>query len=207
MATVRRAPARLPQPEKGKEDRDVETPRHFIPTPEAISQYLENIKVEEVAKLLASVEKRREVYDRIMEHEEDIREFDPSFDAEQLRTQLDLVGETLQQKQRFLEEVKSPEKKGLLRRAWEKVKGFAKRHPVVTTLLVLALAASGVAAGFYLTGNWELLMTKVGLDKILGGAKAAEELIPPTLPTEPLPGGGIFEIPPPTSPTDLGTPI
>jgi hypothetical protein len=205
MAVVRRAPANMPQPEKGA--RGTEVQRRFVPTPEAISQYLENMKAEEIAQLLASVERRREVYDRIMEHEEDIREFDPDFDPELLREQLDLVGETLQQKKRFQEEMKSPEKKGLMRRAWERVKGFAKRHPIVSTLLVLALAASGVAVGFYLTGNWELLMTRVGVEKILGGAKAAEELIPPTLPTPQLPGGGVFEIPPPTSPPDLGTPL
>ena len=163
------------QPHQGRGD-ELEVQKKFIPTPEAISQYLENIKAEEVARLLTSVEKRREGFDRIMEHEEDIREFDPSFDSEQLRTQLDLVGETLQQKQRFLEEVKSPEKKGLIRRSWEKVKSFAKRHPVVATLLVLALAASGVATGLYLSGVIQLKQAGLAAEVVKDFIQGVDEV-------------------------------
>lgn len=186
------APARQPK-------EVAEIPRRFIPTPERVSQYLE-MNSQEVTAQLESVDGRDRVYQNLLQHETDLRKLDPGFNPEELRRQLDLVGDTLSQKKRFLEQVQAPEKKGLLRRAWESVKGFAKRHPIVTTLLVLALAAGGVATGFYLAGKWELLMNATGLSKIFGGVEAAKELIPPTPPTPPLPGGGIFEVPPPTSP-------
>src|SRR3989338_2778612 len=100
----------------------------------------------QVEAQLARVGGREELYQNLLEHEDDLRETYQEFNSTDLREQLDLVGDTLEQKKRYLEDVQSPEKKGLFRRAWEKVKGFAKDHPIVTTLLVLALAAGGVAA-------------------------------------------------------------
>lgn len=177
----------------------VEIAPEFIPTPERVSQYLE-MDHEQVLAELQSVEGRQRLHQTLVEHEEDLRTLYPTFDPVALQSQLDLVGETLSEKERFLRDAESPEKKGMFRRAWDSVKGFAKKHPVVTTLLVASLAAAGVAGGFYLTGNWELLLNSIGLQKILGGAGAAEELLPVTPPTPPLPGGGIFEVPPPMSP-------
>lgn len=173
-----------------------EVPRGFIPTPERVSQYLE-MNTDEVMALMTTVDGRQRLFDNLLEHEEDLRTLDPTFHPEVLREQIDLAGETLQQKERFLKDVQSPEKKGLFRRAWEGVKGFAKKHPIVTAVLATALAAGGVAAGFYFTGNWELLMTSVGLDKIFGAAETAGELAPVTPVTPPLPGGGVLDIPPP----------
>ncbi|OGJ62668.1 hypothetical protein A3C37_02760 [Candidatus Peribacteria bacterium RIFCSPHIGHO2_02_FULL_53_20] len=179
--------------------RGVEVVAEFIPTPERVSQYLE-MDHEQVLAELRSVEGRQRLHQTLVEHEADLRTLYPTFNPESLQSQLDLVGETLSEKERFLRDAESPEKKGMFRRAFESVKGFAKKHPVVMTLLVAALAAAGVAGGFYFTGNWELLLNSIGLEKILGGAKAAEELLPITPPTDILPGGGIFEVPPPASP-------
>lgn len=75
-----------------------------------------------------------------------------------------------------------------------------KKHPILTTLAIAALAAGGTALTFYLAGEWELFMTATGLSKITGGIGAAGELIPPTLPTTPLPGGGLMDIPSATLP-------
>ncbi len=181
---------------------DVLKPR-FVPTPERVSQYLEK-NTEQVMTEMTSVEGRTKLFQDLLKHQKDLMKIDPRFNPEDLQRQLDLVGETLGQKQRYLKDVQSVEKKGVMRRTWDKMKGFAKKHPVVTTLLVLSAAAGGVAAGFYLAGEWELLMASTGLQKVFGSAEAASELIPPTPMTPPLPGGGVFEVPLPESPADIG---
>ncbi|MFA6259059.1 MAG: hypothetical protein WCX29_00425 [Candidatus Peribacteraceae bacterium] len=177
---------------------DIDAPRPFVPTPERVSQYLE-MSIDEVAAALKSVEGRQRLFESLLRHEDDLRVLDPQFEPAVLREQLDLVADVFHEKERYLLDMQQPEKQGAFRRAWERVKGFAKRHPVVTTLLVAALVASGVAAGFYVTGNWELLLTKVGLDKILGGAEAAGEMMDPTLVTPLPPGAGELAVPPPAT--------
>lgn len=178
----------------------------FLATPERVSQYLE-LKTEEVAAQMQSVEGRQKLFDELMKHQTDIEEDHEDFHPERLREQLDAAGETIGAYDRYLKEVQAPEKKGMFSRAWEYVRGFPKNHPIVTALLAAAAVAGSIAAGFYFTGNWEMLMTSTGLSKILGGAEAAGELVPPTPITPELPGGGVFEIPPPTSPPDIGGPI
>ena len=174
--------------------------------PELLGQYLE-MDHKQVIELLMTTEGRDALYTQLLDKQELLEEQFPDLDIAQIRSDLDALGrelelqiEILREKKLFLEDASSPEKQGVFRRSWESVRGFAAKHPVVTTLLAASLAAAGIAGGFYLTGNWELLMNAVGLDKVLGGAKAAEELLPITPPSAPLPGGGIFEIPPPMSP-------
>jgi hypothetical protein len=192
--------------EKPGAKKGVEMPNPFVPTPERVSQLLE-LKTDAVMQQMQSVEGREALYQNLLEHADHIKtEIDPRFDPERLRPQLELAGETLSQKERFLKATQAPEKKGIFRRSWERVKGFAKKHPIVTTLLVLALVAGGTAGAFYLTGNWELFLSSTGLKKILQGMKAGRELIPPTPQTPQLPDGGMFEIPPGTTPPDLGIP-
>lgn len=175
----------------------------FVATPERVSQYLE-LKTEEVTAQMKSVEGRQRLFDELMEHESDIRESHSEFHPERLRGQLDAAGEALAAQEVFLNEVQTPEKKGLFSRAWDSVKGFAKRHPVVTGLLATSVVAGGVAAGFYFAGNWELLMASTGLNKVMSAASAASSLSPLTAPTDILPGTGLFDIPSPTSPPGLG---
>ncbi|MDD4319767.1 MAG: hypothetical protein PHW10_05595 [Candidatus Peribacteraceae bacterium] len=133
----------------------------FIPTPERVSQFLENMKPSEVEAQLKSNEGRQQLFKTLMQHEDHLRKIH-NFNPEDLRKQLDLVGETLQKKKAFMEDVKSPEKKGLFRRAWDKIKGFPRKHPVITAILVLA-AIAGVGAGIaYYAGSLELLWHKAG---------------------------------------------
>lgn len=120
-----------------------ESVESFVPTPEIVSQYLER-NVKEVSVEMESVEGREKLYRALLEHEEELRQKDPSFQPESLRRQLDLVGKTLMQKKIFLEQAESPQAKGMLRRTWETVKGFPRKHPVLTALLLVA-AAGGVA--------------------------------------------------------------
>ena len=172
----------------------------FIPTPERINQFLETRTLEETEELILSVEGRQQLLAELLEHEEYLEEIHPSFDPMQLQQRLELVAETLMEEKRYLEDMTAPEKKGIFTRAWNSVKSFAKEHKVVTAVLLTALATASVAAGFYFTGNWELLMTTFGLDKVFGSAEAASELIPVTPVTPTLPGGGVFEVVPPNSP-------
>lgn len=178
---------------------DIERPRAFVATPERVSQYLE-LKTDEVTAQMRSVEGRQELFNRLMEHEEDLRTDHADFHPDALRGQLDAAGETLLAHERYLEDVQVPEKKTLLRRAWDTVKAFPKNHPVVTALLAASAVAGSIAAGFYFTGNWELLMATTGLNTIFESAEAATEFIPSTAPTDLMSNGGVVDIVNPASP-------
>lgn len=114
----------------------------FIPTPERVSQYLA-MDHEQVLAELRSVEGRQRLVQALKEHEQELRVLYPTFSTESLESHLDLVGEMLAEKERFLAATESPEKQGIFRRVWESVKAFPKRHPVITSLLVVALLAAG----------------------------------------------------------------
>lgn len=120
----------------------------FKVTPEVISQFLEDMNAEEVRAKLMSAEQREELFNRIMEHEEYLKTIH-DFNPEDLRRQLDLAGEALNANKKYLEDMKSPEKKGLFHRAWDRMKGFAKDHPIVTALLIAVLAAGGYVGWGY----------------------------------------------------------
>jgi hypothetical protein len=171
----------------------------FKVTPEVISQFLEDMNAEEVRAKLMSAEQREELFNRIMEHKEYLKTIH-DFNPEDLRRQLDLAGEALNANKKFLEDMKSPEKKGLFRRAWDRMKGFAWNHPVVTTLLVLALIAGGTSLALYASGNLELVATKLGLGKIFSGVDATGEMFPPVPSTPIPPGAGELGVPPPITP-------
>ena len=175
---------------------DVIEKRPFIAKPEVVAQYLE-LKNEEVVALIQSVEGRQKIFEDLMKHEDVLRAEHTNFDPMVLQSQLEAAGETLVAKGKFLEEVKNPEKKSLFKRAWDAVRSYPKNHPWKTALIAAALVTGGVVAGFYFTGNWELLMTTLGLKKFISAAEAAKELAPVTPPTPPLPDGGIYDIPPP----------
>ncbi len=176
----------------------------FKATPEALSQYL-SLKTDEVLTQLKSVDGRSALYAKLMEHEAELQKIH-AFNPAELERQLEVTGEALVAKEKFLKDVQSPEKQGMFRRAWEKVKHFPRKHPVVTALLLAALLAGGVAGGFYLTGNWELLLSSTGVNKLIQSWRATGQLVPPTPGTPPLPGGGVFDIPGGAAPPDLGIP-
>lgn len=170
MKTQQSTQAEPHEPRKGQ---GIEVPQPFVPTPERLSQYLE-VNVKEVMSQMESVEGRQKLYEDLLRHEQDLRTLDPEFHPEQLKKQLDLVADTLTQKKRYLEDVRSPEKKGMFRKAWDSVKGFAKKHPVVTTVLVLAAVAASVAGAAYMVGGLEALMAKVGMSHLYGAEGAGE---------------------------------
>lgn len=159
-----------------RKDGSPEAAREFIPTPERVSQYLE-LKSDEVATQMKSVEGRKALYDQLIVHEKQLKKDHKNFDAVALRSTMDDIGESLAANERYMKDIRSPEKKGLFTRAWESVKAFPRKHPVVTALLATAALVGGVAAGFYLTGNMELLLSSVGLSHLYGekGAAAAAE--------------------------------
>ncbi|MDD5041319.1 MAG: hypothetical protein PHX87_03545 [Candidatus Peribacteraceae bacterium] len=199
MSVSQLSPADAPSGGDRRKGSRVEILPKFIPTPERLSQYLE-MNIQEVALSLQSVDGRRLLFNKLMEHEQDLRNIDPAFNPDFLNEQLELAGEVLRQKDRFLKDVKSPEKKGLFARAWEKMKSFGKGHPFVSAILLLALIAGGTALALYATGNLELAATKLGLGKVFGAADAAGEMMPP-VPGSPLPpGAGELAVPPPAQP-------
>lgn len=120
----------------------VEVAPEFVPTPERVSQYLE-MDHEQVLAELRSVKGRQRLVQTLKEHEQELRALYPTFSTESLESQLDLVGDTLAEKERFLAATESPEKQGIFRRVWESVKAFPKRHPVITSLLIVVLLAAG----------------------------------------------------------------
>jgi len=128
-------------------------------------------------------------------------------DQEDLRQQFDALH------QRYTAEIKTiaaakdfqerAEKKGIFKRILSGVGSFAKKHPIVTALIVAGVIAGGVAVGFYLAGSWELLMTSIGSSKIASVARTIREMIPITPKTSPLPGGGVYDTPIPMPAPDV----
>lgn len=177
----------------------IERMPEFIPTPERLSQYLE-LNIQKTKEMLITVEGREEILKALRQHEEDLKDEYPNLSFETLEHQLQIAGETLHEKKRYLETASEEEKKGIIHSAWDSIKRFGTKHPITMTLLVAALSAATIAAGFYVAGNMEMLLSQLGLDKVFGAAGAPEQLIPPVPDTPPLPGGGALEMPPPVTP-------
>lgn len=164
---------------------DIQYPEGFPYNDREVAETKFGMELDKVRTSLQSVNGRKDL----------IQKLELNGNAEAVLEGIDLNVEQLQKKESFFTKMLK-----LPGRTAESTLNLMKKHPVVSTLVILALAAGAVAAGFYLAGEWELLLSKVGLDKILGGAEAARELIPPTPATPPLPGGGMFEIPGGTPP-------
>ena len=122
-----------------------ERPAHFVPTPERVSQYLD-LKTEEVEAQMKSVEGRTALFTQLMAEREALHRDHDAFDPEVVRLQMEAAGEALAANERYLQDIRSPEKQGLMRRVWATVKGFPRKHPIVT--LLLASAAVGGVAGY-----------------------------------------------------------
>jgi hypothetical protein len=154
--------------------------------PELLGQYLE-MDHEEVLELLMTTEGRESLYDKLIEHQDLLEEQFPDLDIVQIRSDLEALGRDLElkkdvlgEKERFLGDVSSPEKKGMFRKAWESVRGFAKKHKIVVALLAMAAAA----AGGYLAWNYLGVLIPIP-NPMEGAAGVADVLVAPT--------GGAFE--------------
>ncbi len=138
---------------------------------------------EKISELLQK-DKRSEVFKRLIKRREEIF---PGVEEQQLKDDLNTLSEYLDEldyMQRALVDYKrnnqSPEKAGMFRSAFESVKGFAKDHPVVVTLLAGAAALGGV----YLA--WSYLGSIIPVPNVMeGAAGVADSVAAPT--------GGAFE--------------
>jgi uncharacterized protein YhaN len=121
-------------------------------------------------------DKRSEIFQSLMDKREEIF---PGVEAKQLKDDLDALDKHLNEYAHELEYLqrvhenydkdrKSPEKAGMLRSALERVKEFAKDHPVVVTLLAAAAVAAGVGGALYLSGALQLSQAGVATEA-LGG--------------------------------------
>ncbi len=129
-------------------------------------------------------DKRTEIFQRLMEKRKDVF---PGIAADQLKQDLESLSEYLDElaylqraHENYKNDVQSPEKAGMLRSAFESVKGFAKRHPVVTTLLAAAAAVGGV----YLA--WNSLGGIIPVPNVMEGAAGVADSVA-------APAGGAFE--------------
>lgn len=175
----------------------------FSQSPEQLKTMLNSLRehkfpIERLESLAAAADARRDLVSDFQ------RITGTNGNATRVMEELALYSRELHRGEKYLEQSQLPEKKGILHRSWEGVKSFAWKHPFVTATLVLALAAGGVATGFYLAGEWELLISAIGFNKIKGLAQAIEELSPVTPKTSPLSGGGAYDVSPPLpAPTEF----
>ena len=72
------------------------------------------------------------------------------------------------------ESAESGEDRGFWGAAWDKLASLPKKHPIITTLLVVAGTAAAIAGGFYLAGELEWLLAKIGLAAQAGATKVPE---------------------------------
>ena len=187
-----------------------------LPDRVELKERIADMDAERISTLLKSVEGQEELADLLINKRDVLMEANPDIqvDPETIKSQIQLVGATLEDMQEYdnliqqaentgaqeVAETAEQEKAGLFRRALGGVKKFAKKHPIITAVLVTGLTAAavagGVATGFYLTGNWAALMTKVGLaaQNIGSGVGGAMEVMEPIV--ESLPGAGAESIPP-----------
>ncbi len=136
----------------------VEAPRQFIPTPETLSTTLHGMKMEEIAVQLKSVEGRRKLAEDLRANALEVQKQFPDFHPENIERELDIAGESLLAHEKLLREAESPERKSVLARSWETIKGFPSNHPYITTILLIALLTAGAGYLGYLPslnfGGW-----------------------------------------------------
>ncbi len=146
-----------------------ERPLLFVATPKRVSELLK-IKEEDVKTQMASVNGRESLLTELMKRQDEIP-LDHADVRTALKGQLDVAAEMLHAEQRYFADIQSPEKKGLLRRAWETIKGFPRNHPYVTALLAAFLLAAGAGYLGYL--DFAALWARLRGLSLFGGAGGA----------------------------------
>jgi hypothetical protein len=158
----------------------VEAPRQFIPTPETLSTTLHGMKMEEIAVQLKSVEGRRKLAEDLRANALEVQKQFPDFHPENIERELDIAGESLLAHEKLLREAESPERKSVLARSWETIKGFPSNHPYITTILLIALLTAGAGYLGYLPslnfgGWWDGFKGWLGYGTGEGVTEAASE--------------------------------
>lgn len=146
-------------------DGSVEQLRPFIPTPNRLAQLLERSE-KEVLVQLESAQGRQDIVKELLDNADALRKMHADFRPELLQEQVDEVVELLGANERYLKDMQSPEKKSMFRRAWESVKGFPRKHPVVTALAALAILTGGIAGGLYLAGYFQMAQAGVAAEVV-----------------------------------------
>lgn len=159
------------------------SPETLILTPEKISN-LTGRPQEEVEADLRDVELREFLIASLQNNEHVRGHFE---DVDSLRSHLDLVHKTLEQKRSFFQ--KTGDALMWTGKKIGQVLTYPIRHPF-RTAMIAALGFAAVGAGFYMAGEWELFLTSTGLDKVAGYLGATGELVPPVAPTDIVPGAG-----------------
>lgn len=134
---------------------------------------------DKIGEMLKSAEKREELCKRLhpilgMEQEQLQRDLDAL--AEYLELQVEMASAH----ERFLSDVQSPEKAGIFRTAFEKVKNFASNHKATIALLAIVAALVG---GYF---AWNYLGTLIPIPNPMEGAAGVADAIA-------APAGGAFE--------------
>ncbi len=157
-----------------------EAPRQFIPTPETLSTTLHGMKMEEIAVQLKSVDGRRKLAAELRANSAEVQKQFPDFHPENIERELDIAGESLLAHEKLLREAASPERKSVLARSWETIKGFPSNHPYITTILLIALLTAGAGYLGYLPSLdfgawWQGFKGWLGYGTGEGVAEAATE--------------------------------
>ncbi|MBU0766589.1 hypothetical protein KKF55_02285 [Patescibacteria group bacterium] len=172
-----------------------------LPNQVEFKERIADMDAERISTLLQSVEGQEELCDLLINQHDSFQQVDVNFDPEELKSHVELVGATLKDMQEYDELIRQVEgvdpeaeitvdtpeaqkKLGLFRRALGSVGGFAKKHPIVTTVLAAGLVSGSVAGVLYLSGYLSAAQAGVA-------AEAIHEFIEGTG----IAGGGIGEMP------------
>ncbi|MFA7681986.1 MAG: hypothetical protein WCX61_03065 [Candidatus Peribacteraceae bacterium] len=185
-----------------------------LPDRVELKERIADMDAEHIAASLQSAEGQAELIELLTSQQDTFREAGVDFRPEELQSTVALVGATLKDEQDYdmlirqaegiettAAEVQeaSEQQPGIFRRALNAVGGFAKHHPIVTSLLVAGLVATAaigsVALAAHLAGGWSALMTKVGLaaeGAALGEVGGAMDVMEPV--AEGLSGAGAHAV-------------
>lgn len=157
---------------------EVAQPPEVLPkialSPERVGEAL-NLEADEVRAQLRSVDGRKQLLNDLQRDPKILASVIDPDSLEVFEQDMEMTEQDLKAEQQFLEAQKSPEKKGMFRRAWDTITSFPRKHPVITVTLlgvVLGVVASymGWLPAINFSGLWGRAQGWLGW-----GSGAAEE--------------------------------